>query len=890
MKPFLTRPLVLTFSSLFLILGSPSLAGEFSLKPASDSLDEGWSNNFALPGLDGTVKAFIVWQGDLYVGGRFAHADGVPVNGIARWDGTAWHALGNGVQGEVLELAVYDNMLAVSVLNANLDGSIAFWDGSNWTSTNLTFNHQGRAYALTVFDDKLVAAGNFNKVIGSITDTTSANNIAQWNGATWDTLGAGVGTSCTFCDKIFDLGVFQGKLVAGGAFSQAGGNPAADIAQWDGAGWAALGTGVDGTVDALLDAGTTLAVGGYFHTAGGVSVYSLAEWNGSQWSAMGSGNFGAVLAFSMHEGSLYGSGVLNGAYAIAAWDGSTWSPTGVGVENVQALASYGGKLVIGGQFLQTEDLADPYVMTWNGSALERLYGTPRRQGVNDRIYSVEPYGSDLVAAGEFTMAGGELANHLAKWNGTSWAPLGHGFDYGVFDLLAHDDLLYECGPSSVRGYSGVSVWNGSVWAALDSLTDGIIRALEFYDDKLVVAGQFHEIGGVAAHAIATWNGTSWEALGAGLTTQGYTDVWDLQVYNGLLVAGGSFSIAGEDSSARGVAAWNGTSWSKIGEGGVEGNVRCLGVLNGQLIVGGDHLTPVPLPIQSWNRTTISWDGAQWGTIGQDVMPEIFVLKTIDGILYEGGIAPNSPDPDSRSSLAFWNGQSWTIPDQGTDKLVFDIANYAGDLFAGGSFTMAGQVNSANIARYTPQTVPVAGVQNLGASRQGQDVVLSWSVSPDMGYSGFQVYRSNAASEREHIAGIPLSGEQRYVYRDRNAPAQRIDYLLSAQRRDGTAVWFGPLTVPDATQELRLSQNVPNPFRGSTAIDFNLPESQRVVLQVFDLSGREVASLFNGRAPAGASRVEWNGLDSSGKTVVPGVYFFRLKAGASVLSRKLMIVP
>jgi len=168
MKPFLTRPLVLTFSSLFLILGSPSLAGEFSLKPASDSLDEGWSNNFALPGLDGTVKAFIVWQGDLYVGGRFAHADGVPVNGIARWDGTAWHALGNGVQGEVLELAVYDNMLAVSVLNANLDGSIAFWDGSNWTSTNLTFNHQGRAYALTVFDDKLVAAGNFNKVVTAL--------------------------------------------------------------------------------------------------------------------------------------------------------------------------------------------------------------------------------------------------------------------------------------------------------------------------------------------------------------------------------------------------------------------------------------------------------------------------------------------------------------------------------------------------------------------------------------------------------------------------------------------------------------------------------------------------------------------------------------------------
>ncbi len=73
---------------------------------------------------------------------------------------------------------------------------------------------------------------------------------------------------------------------------------------------------------------------------------------------------------------------------------------------------------------------------------------------------------------------------------------------------------------------------------------------------------------------------------------------------------------------------------------------------------------------------------------------------------------------------------------------------------------------------------------------------------------------------------------------------------------------------------------PNPARVST-ISFALPRADRVELGVFDLQGRQVAQLFKGSFPAGTYSRTWNGADDSGNHVGPGVYFYRLKAGAEI---------
>ncbi len=78
----------------------------------------------------------------------------------------------------------------------------------------------------------------------------------------------------------------------------------------------------------------------------------------------------------------------------------------------------------------------------------------------------------------------------------------------------------------------------------------------------------------------------------------------------------------------------------------------------------------------------------------------------------------------------------------------------------------------------------------------------------------------------------------------------------------------------ARPELQLFQNYPNPFNPSTSISFSIPSRSFVSLKVFDLLGREVATLVNEQKPAGTYTQKWNAANVSS-----GIYFYRLVANA-----------
>ncbi len=82
----------------------------------------------------------------------------------------------------------------------------------------------------------------------------------------------------------------------------------------------------------------------------------------------------------------------------------------------------------------------------------------------------------------------------------------------------------------------------------------------------------------------------------------------------------------------------------------------------------------------------------------------------------------------------------------------------------------------------------------------------------------------------------------------------------------------------------LSQNYPNPFNPTTRIEFSLPRASMVQLKVYDVIGREVATLANGQMPAGRYTVSFNG-----GNLASGVYFYRLAAGTFVQTRSLLLV-
>ncbi|MCK9212426.1 MAG: T9SS type A sorting domain-containing protein, partial [Ignavibacteriaceae bacterium] len=102
----------------------------------------------------------------------------------------------------------------------------------------------------------------------------------------------------------------------------------------------------------------------------------------------------------------------------------------------------------------------------------------------------------------------------------------------------------------------------------------------------------------------------------------------------------------------------------------------------------------------------------------------------------------------------------------------------------------------------------------------------------------------------------------------------------------------PLAVEDNAPvpvEYILQQNYPNPFNPSTTINYNLPTSGLVSLNVYDLLGREVASLVSTEQSAGQHSATWNGKNNSGNAVPSGVYLYSLSAGNYKSTMKMILM-
>ncbi len=129
--------------------------------------------------------------------------------------------------------------------------------------------------------------------------------------------------------------------------------------------------------------------------------------------------------------------------------------------------------------------------------------------------------------------------------------------------------------------------------------------------------------------------------------------------------------------------------------------------------------------------------------------------------------------------------------------------------------------------------------------------------------------------------------------DRNGTLEFI-----AGWRDGFVVAFsGGFDVPVGVKgnlifipaEYSLEQNYPNPFNPSTIIEFMIPVQAEVSLKIYDLLGSEVATLVNEVRDAGQHFVQWNGKNGMGQSVNSGIYFYTMKAGDFVSTKKMMLL-
>ncbi len=380
--------------------------------------DENWVAGFHQAGVNGDVYALAVdGSGNVYAGGNFTSAgtctSAAGCNFVAKWNGSTWSALGSGMNATVYALAV--------------DGSGSVYAGGSFTSA------------------------------GTCTSAAGCNQIAKWDGSTWSALGSGMDSS------VNALAVDgSGSVYAGGYFTSAGTCDSAAgcnwIAKWDGSTWSALGSGMDSYVLALaVDGSGALYAGGHFTSAGtcdsAAGCNYVAKWDGSTWSALGSGMNGNVNALAVDgSGSVYAGGDFSragtctraGCNYVAKWNGSTWSALGSGMNSyVYALAVDGSGSVYAGGYFTSAGTCDSaagcnQIAKWNGSTWSAL-----GSGMNSHVFALAVDGSGSVyAGGDFTRAGTCTTgcNRIAKWNGSAWGAIGEtgsGMNGGV-NALAVD--------------------------------------------------------------------------------------------------------------------------------------------------------------------------------------------------------------------------------------------------------------------------------------------------------------------------------------------------------------------------------------------------------------------------------------------------------------------
>ncbi len=519
----------------------------------------------AQQGVDDEVYALSIDDdGSLVVGGAFTAAGGSAANRIARWDGQRWASVGvsaeNGLSGEVTAILAVDGQLYVGgrfdSAGSTSASLIARWDGSAWHSLGSGIAHSVApapipgVTSLAWRNGLLYAAGFFDRA-GSV----RALSLAAWNGTDWARLGEGISNDGSFPSAHAVLASPEG-IYAGGVFQKAGDLFAANVALWNGTGWATVGQGVgqgvNGDVRAIAVLGSDIYVGGTMTRAADIEVNGIARWNGSRWFALGTpaanGVDGFVDTLSTDGQLLYVGGLFSNAgdvqaENVAQWDGQSWSALGPGLSDgsVLVMLSNAGQLFVGGSFGRAGDIETNGVARWDGAQWHALDG-----GVEGgAVFALAFLNGDLYAGGGFRIAGGSDANRVARWDGLSWFALGseseNGTDNTVTALAIFGGQLFVGGSFSDAGTTDarrIARWDGSDWFSLASgLNGGRVRSMVANEQALFVAGDFAQADGMPANGLAIWDGSSWTGLLNELPRRQSIDemvlAGDTLVYNGI---------------------------------------------------------------------------------------------------------------------------------------------------------------------------------------------------------------------------------------------------------------------------------------------------------------------------------------------------------------------
>jgi len=400
--------------------------------------DGHWDRQFNMPGTGTRNFAMTIHADKIYVAGIGLSSGQIATNTVVNvFDGTNWSTVGDITGGlpVIEDIAFLGNDMYVGGSFSTAGGvtanGLAKWDGNNWSAVGFA----GVVVALNSDGTNLYVGGSFTNAGGSVT-----TNLAKFDGTNWSTIGGGIGYYTGSTAPAVDVITWHnGLLYIGGNFTNAGPTPVFNLAVWDGNTWSSVGGGAGGasdTVAALQFIGDDLYAAGQFTTAGGVPALNIAHWNGSSWSALGSGLKGPagsrpVNALALLGSDLYVTGNFTNAGGqamsrVAKWDGGSWSNLGgLNGAGLRAISNSSSIYIAGDFNLAGGSVIGDHLIRWDGANWFGVSGKPA-QGTYTFVQALG-FGSDgLYMGGIFLTVGTTSAARIARWDGTTWYPLAEG--------------------------------------------------------------------------------------------------------------------------------------------------------------------------------------------------------------------------------------------------------------------------------------------------------------------------------------------------------------------------------------------------------------------------------------------------------------------------------
>ena len=441
----------------------------------------------------GAVLAMARLGDDLLIGGVFDSLGTVAADGIARWDGTGWHALPGAPENLVVTALETDGgivHIGAIRLGVSFDdrSELATWNGSTYVGE--VGSPVGEVTAIASAEGRVAVCGNFNNVDHSPVLCTAVRVGARWEPAEgWRPPMHGLSSF------VQSLARFKGEVVALGGFRFAADDTGwvhvNGIARWDGARWRPMGD------QAFFGATELLADGDALYATG----YQSWRWDGTRWNPLGVTSSGPISHLASYKGELWGGGHCFGfcpdATALWRWDGQDWVPVQppAGITpfdaRVSALHVHGDRLVVAWAFYQPDGTPRARLVPWDGNG----WG-PDLGDFNGSIDRLVTFQGHLCAIGGFGQISHTPVYGFAILEDTGWDA--HGYEGSLpYAIAASDSALFV-------GSNAISAWDGARWRMLGSVR-GDVGTILADDQSLWVGGGFRFADETGSHSIARFD-------------------------------------------------------------------------------------------------------------------------------------------------------------------------------------------------------------------------------------------------------------------------------------------------------------------------------------------------------------------------------------------------